>query len=96
MYKLLDVRRYILSGSEFRSRHRQVSALSLQVFPFPDFRHFHLYVFSFSVPLQSTSTFFYPNLKLLTRATGILVCLGTDFLCKIDGVNVTSMEVSMF
>ena len=42
MYKLLHVRRYILSGSEFRSRHRQVSALSLQVFRFLDFRHFHL------------------------------------------------------
>ena len=28
----------------------------------------------------------YPNLKLSTRTTGILVCLGTDFLWKFDGV----------
>ena len=42
MYKLLTVHGYILSRSGFHSRHQQVSALSLQVFRFLDFCHFHL------------------------------------------------------
>ena len=46
--------------------------LSLQVFSFLDFCHFHHCC--------------YPKLKLYTQTVGILVSLWTDFLSKFDGV----------